>query len=363
MTSVDAQSPAKSTERNDPEAPIRERANSWTIGLAGGLYDGSFMRFADEISRALDDGDDMRVMPIVTRGGASNLSDLLYLRGVDIAITQADVFDYFRNVKSVPGLERRVQYILRLPVAEMHVLVRDEIRGVEDLRGKKVHFSSNGSTASLTGPVVFQQLGIAVQAIMDDRPATPDRLRSGELDAIVRVNTKPFGGIAQIPPNAGVKLLSIPFNSNLGQVYTIGEFTHENYPNLVAADERIETIAVPVVLAVYNVPKNTDRYRRVERLVQRLFANWSKLQKPPFDPKWRETSLAATVPGWTRFAAADEQLKTLTSSSPGEGNLAREFQSFLTAVQPAKPNPPDGAETGELFHQFLQWRTQSAQPQ
>src|SRR5947208_11552123 len=84
-----AQTVPKSLEEGGPEAALKERANNWTIGLAGGLYDGSFMRFADEIGRALNDGDEMRVLPIVTRGGASNLSDLLYLHGVDVAITQA----------------------------------------------------------------------------------------------------------------------------------------------------------------------------------------------------------------------------------------------------------------------------------
>src|SRR4051794_15661157 len=99
-----AQGVPKSLEEGGPEAAIKERANNWTIGLAGGLYDGSFLRFADDIGKALDDGDAMRVVPMITHGGASNLSDLLYLHGVDVAITQADVFEYFRNVRNVPGL-------------------------------------------------------------------------------------------------------------------------------------------------------------------------------------------------------------------------------------------------------------------
>ena len=33
------------------------------------------------------------------------MEDLLYLRGIDVAVTQADVFDYFRNQRKVPNLE------------------------------------------------------------------------------------------------------------------------------------------------------------------------------------------------------------------------------------------------------------------
>jgi hypothetical protein len=35
--------------------------------------------------------------PARAQTAASNLDDLLYLRQVDMAVTQADVFDYFRN--------------------------------------------------------------------------------------------------------------------------------------------------------------------------------------------------------------------------------------------------------------------------
>jgi len=36
--------------------------------------------FANELAEVLDDGDNLRVLPIVTYGAASNLDDLLYLR-------------------------------------------------------------------------------------------------------------------------------------------------------------------------------------------------------------------------------------------------------------------------------------------
>ena len=101
---------------------------------------GTYMTFADELAQVLDDGDNLRVVPMVTYGAASNLDDLLYLRGVDIAVTQSDVFEYFRTHRKTPNLDSRVNYIIRLPVSELHILARKEIRSIEDLRGKKVSF-------------------------------------------------------------------------------------------------------------------------------------------------------------------------------------------------------------------------------
>jgi len=114
----------------ESEAVLRERKNAWTVGLVGGVFEGSFMRFAEEITKVLDDGDEMRVMPIVSRGTAANLEDLLYLRGVDIAVTQVDIFEYFRTERKIPNLDQRLQYLLRFPVAEVHLITRREITSI-----------------------------------------------------------------------------------------------------------------------------------------------------------------------------------------------------------------------------------------
>src|SRR5260370_36284504 len=93
---ANAQTIPKSIQQGGSDAAIKERKNAWTVGVAGGLIDGTYMRFADELGKVLDDGDNLRILPIVSYGAASNLDDLLYLRGVDIAVTQSDVFEYFR---------------------------------------------------------------------------------------------------------------------------------------------------------------------------------------------------------------------------------------------------------------------------
>jgi len=122
----------------DTETIMKDRKNAWTVGLVGGVFEGSFMRFAEEIRRVVDDNDEMRVLPIVSRGTAANLEDLLYLRGVDVAVTQVDIFEYFRTERKLSNLDQRVQYLLRFPVAEVHLITRNDITSIEQLRGKRV---------------------------------------------------------------------------------------------------------------------------------------------------------------------------------------------------------------------------------
>jgi hypothetical protein len=61
------------------------------------LPEGTILRFAAEIARNLNDGEELRVLPIVTPGAVDNLNDLLYLRGVDLAIVHSDVLQHFRG--------------------------------------------------------------------------------------------------------------------------------------------------------------------------------------------------------------------------------------------------------------------------
>src|SRR5262245_12972982 len=137
-----AQVVPKSLREGGPDAALRERKNAWTVGIVGGLLSGTYMRFVDEMASVLNDGDNLRILPIVSYGAASNLDDLLYLRGVDAAVTQSDVFEYFRTERKTPNLERRVQYVIRLPISELHIMARNVVRALEDMRSKKGHIGT-----------------------------------------------------------------------------------------------------------------------------------------------------------------------------------------------------------------------------
>jgi TRAP-type uncharacterized transport system substrate-binding protein len=362
-----AQTIPKSLQGGDPEATLRERKNAWSVGLVGGLFEGSFMRFAEEIRKVLDDNDDLRVLPIVSRGTASNLEDLLYLRGVDIAVTQVDIFEFFRAHRKIPNLEQRVHYLLRFPVAEMHLITRNEITSIEQLRGKKVQFANPGGSSTITGVIAFQRLGIEVEQVSGDITGGWDQLRKGEFDGIVRVVQKPVGYISAIPANSGLHIIPIPYSKKFVDLYALSEFTSADYPNLVAPGEHVDTIAVPSVLAVYNWPKNSDRYRRVERFTQRLFTNFDKLQKPPYHPKWKDVNLAASIPGWTRFSVAETELQQLTRArnvANETADLEQEFRIFVGNLTQREGKARSREDLQALFKEFLQWRDrQGGKPQ
>jgi TRAP-type uncharacterized transport system substrate-binding protein len=361
-TPVAGQTFPKSLVETGPEEAIRERQNQWTVTLAGGGMDGTYLRFADELGKVLDDGDDLRVMPFISRGAVANLQDLLYLRGVDIAFTQSDVLEYFRTQRKVQNIENRVQYIIRLPVAELHVTARADIRSLEDLRGRKVVFGAAGTSSTLTGPIVFQRLGIEVQPLFVNHAEGLKMLMDGEAAGLLGVVSKPVDFWQRMPPGSGLHLLPVPFTKALADLYVLGEFTSAEYPNLIPPDQRIDTIAVPSVMATLNLPRTNDRYRRVERFTQYLFNRWDRLLRPPWHPRWRDVNLAATLPGWTRTGVSEDLLQRMAQSISADGQPPsfEDFQAYM--AREVRTPPRNEAERDAMFRQFMIWRGQQRRP-
>ena len=286
----------------------RAQINAWTVGLAGGLLEGAPLRLATEMARVADDGPNMHVLPIVTRGPVENLNDLLYLKGVDLAIINSDAMDEYK-IRS-PEILKRVTYVLNLFPSELHILVRPEIQSLQDLAGKKVNFNTLGTAAAFSGPLIFSRLGVNVEKTFIPHPVAMQQLRKGEggMAAVVFITSKPVDAFQRGQWEPGFKFLPLPYDAKFEDYYLPATLEASEYPNLIKAGERISTIAVPTVLVSYNWQANSNRYQRVARFTDLLFSRIEKLQEPGFDPKWKSINLGATVPGLTRFPAAQAWL-------------------------------------------------------
>jgi TRAP-type uncharacterized transport system substrate-binding protein len=286
----------------------RTAINAWTVGLAGGLLEGAPIRLAAEIARVVDDGDNLHVLPVVTRGPTENVNSLLYLRGIDAAIINSDSLEEYKN--QVPDIQRKVTYVLNLFPSELHVFVRPEIQSLNDLAGKKVNFNTLGTAAAYSGPLIFSRLGLDVEKTFIPHQVALEQMRKGEggMAAVVFVTSKPVDAFARGRFEPGFKFLPIPYNNKLEDYYLPSTLDATDYPGLIKQGERVETIAVPTALLAFNWPPDSNRYERVARFVDHLFSRLDKLQGPGFDPKWKSINLVASVPGIARFPAAQSWL-------------------------------------------------------
>jgi len=333
------------------------QVNNWTVGLAGGFFEGTFIRFAVELAKALDDGENLRILPIVSYGGNENINDLLYLRGVDIAITYTDTFELYKKSGRVRNIEQRINYISELLVGEAYFFARPEIRTLKDLEGKKVSLGTKGNSASTTGPIVFERLNIHPELVYVNNTIALEKMKTGEIAAIVSTGGKPNDLFVKLKPEPGFHFLSVEFSKQFEDFYLPCPLTHEDYPHLIAAGETIDTLCMSAVLAVYNFPKGSDQARRIERFIQYYFERFERLKQPSFHPKWKEVNLRANVPGWNRYWVATEKLAAMpkppTASSP----------SGPDRVSTGAVLPMDAAKQEALFQDFLAWQRKQGKSQ
>jgi TRAP-type uncharacterized transport system substrate-binding protein len=291
---------------NKAQPSPKEKINAWTVGLAGGLLEGAPIRLATEIARIVDDGDNLQVLPIVTRGPTENLNALLYLRGVDMAMINADALDEYKI--QVPHIQQRITYVLNLFPSELHIFVRPEIQSLQDLAGKKVNFNTQGTAAAYSGPLIFGRLGLDVDKTFIPHQVALQQMKTGDMAAVVFITSKPVDAFLKGKWEPGFKFLPVEYASRFEDYYLPAMLEAGEYPGLIRQGERIATISVPTALVAFNWPPGSNRYHRVARFVDYLFGRIDKLQEPGFDPKWKAINLAATVPGLSRFQAAQDWL-------------------------------------------------------
>ena len=116
------------------------KLNENTVSIMGGSPSETYLEIIYDLTVALNDGDNLRVLPIVGLGGAQNIKDVLYLRGVDAGITSVQMLRHFASTRELDGaLDQRLTYIAKLFSEEMHIIVGPDIKRIEDLNGKKVN--------------------------------------------------------------------------------------------------------------------------------------------------------------------------------------------------------------------------------
>jgi TRAP transporter TAXI family solute receptor len=325
------------------------RINAGTLGVISGGADGTYIRIAADLANVLD-GEDLRILPMIGRGSLQNLRDIMFLRGVDIGIVQMDALEGLKSDGLQSQAVQRLRYIARLYNEEVHLLTGKSITDIRQLEGRKVNIDKAGSGTNLTARIIFEKLGIKPDFAEYDQASSYERLRMGELEAAVYVAGRPVRAISEFQGDGRFHLLTIPYEGEIAETYLPSRFSNADYPRLVDADRPVDTLAVGSVLAVFNWPHGSDRYRRVERFVNAFFTRFEEFQKPGRHPKWKEVNLSATVPGWERVKPAQDWIDLGAGGS--EVDQTRSFEAFTNARGVAL----SAAQRELLFREFLAWQ-------
>jgi TRAP-type uncharacterized transport system substrate-binding protein len=276
-------------------------------------------RFAEDIRNVVNDlkPDGIRVLPVLGVGGLQNLNDVLFLNGIDMGVVDEDNLALLkqRDPQLYANIEKSVQYITKLYNSEYHVLARSDIKSFDDLRGKKVSFNLKDSQTDVTSDVIFEMLKIDVQRVNYDNDSALKKLRDGDISAMIILSGAPQAAVVKVTKVDNLHLLSLDErslpNRDLHPIfakYLPIELTHEQYPALISEGQTVSTVGVRSLLVTYAWPENSVRYKKIAKFVREFFGKIDQFHNGSRHPKWEEISLAAEMPGWTRFKPAADWL-------------------------------------------------------
>ncbi len=331
--------------RLGPLEQLRAQINENVVTIVSGNPNGGYLGIAYDIAAVTDDGDNLRVLPIVGKGAAQNVRDILFLRGIDMGLVNTVTLSHFKDDPVLgEAVTRNMVYITRLFEDELHILVRPEIKTLKDLEGKAVNFSDAGSGAQLAARRMFAAHGMKVTEVNMGQGDAIEQMKRNEVFATICTCLKPLRPYATVPKELGFRLLPIAYEGHFMEDYLPAEFTHADYPNLIPEGQKVDGVAVPTLLMAFNWPGDHGRHQRLAKFVDAFFTRFPEIQKPPRHPRWKNVNLAATMDGWTRFQPAQEWLDRMAAG--------RQVPTRTGATTPTGGTAMNEA----LFKEFLEWR-------
>ena len=300
----------------------KQALNANTVTLISGTIGGTYVQFGADLASVLDDGNKLRVLPIVGRGSVQSVADILFLQGVDLGIVRADTLDYLEKKGFAKDIKKQFTYVTKLYNEEMHVVASKSITQPQRSRGQEGqrrpsqwrHLRHRGDRVRAARHQAEVRLHRAAHRDGEDegrRDRRRDRLRRQAV---------------QVRQHVSRTTASTWFRSTIREPlqndYLPATLTSKDYPNLIAEGQKVDTIAVPAVLAAYNWAPNTERYRKLAAVRGRVLHEVSDVPEPAVPPEV-EGSLAV---GAAAGLAAPAGRRAMAQEPQRRGGDARQVR-------------------------------------
>jgi TRAP-type uncharacterized transport system substrate-binding protein len=330
--------------------PNREVMNAGTVTVITAPAGGATSVFGSDMARVLDDVN-VRVLTVLGKGPVHNMIDVLALKAIDMGVVVADVPEFYRLQYKVSDITSQLRYIAKLYNNEVHVVAPTSVNSIFDLAGKRIVASTD--VGYYAAKVIFNRLNMTASFdYWTDDAAAIQKIVDGQADAYIGSTGKVFGLLRAVKnEDHKLHLVSIPYDRRLQDLYLPTTLSSDDYPNMLAPGERIDTLAVSDLLVTFNWPEKTDRYQRVANFVNAFFSKFDEFRKPPRHPKWKEASIAAVVPGWQRFKAAQDWLDQHPTEVAGSASRTK-FKEFMAQEAHGDMSPE---QLDRLYARFLEW--------
>ncbi|MGI9491772.1 MAG: TAXI family TRAP transporter solute-binding subunit [Geminicoccaceae bacterium] len=181
---------------------------------------------------------------------------------------------------------------------------------MEQLAGKKVNYGPSDGGTFMTSSVVFDTLGIDVEVTTFPHKIALEKLRNGEISAMMRASGKPVSIIEAVQPGEPFHLLPVP-QEPIASIYAPTSLSSDDYPALIQPGETVSTVAVANALIGYKWPRDHQRGKAMALFTERFFKGFDTLRDSPYHESWGEIDITKEIPGLDRHWATEDALRKL----------------------------------------------------
>jgi TRAP-type uncharacterized transport system substrate-binding protein len=312
--------------------------------------DASSQRMAAEFTEAMQ-GDGTHVKAVAGKTSVAALDRAIAGDTADLAIVPMDALSNYRDgsADKAADLRTRAPYIARLANEPIALIAPRAIADIRQLTGRKVNVAAADSATAASAAIVFSRLAIAPTMTNEPMPDALARLARGDLDAIFVIGANDSKALADFGKDGRFHVVPIPFAPALQAFYCPMRLTAHDEANLINADDKVDTIGVPMALLAIDAAPDSPRAVRIAPVAERLFAQFDQSLGALNGSHWNDVNLAAKIAGWPRFGAAQAWLdQNQTAPNPA-------LQTFRGVAETAAAGGegPHGADSDKLYESLM----------
>src|SRR5271170_8340942 len=158
----------------------KKALNANTVTLISGTIGGTYVQFGADLASVLDDGNKLRVLPIVGRGSVQSVADILFLQGVDLGIVRSDTLDYLEKKGFAKDIKKQFTYVTKLYNEEMQIIAPKSVHNLRELDGKTISVDLPNGGTFVTALTVFDRLGMKPNVVYIEQRIALEKLKRSE---------------------------------------------------------------------------------------------------------------------------------------------------------------------------------------
>jgi len=303
--------------------PTREEAQRVNDNKVGVVFthEELFHQLVHNMESELEHDTGLRIVPIMGKNHVQSVYDLLYLKGVDLALVRADAIEYVSRKGDYPIIKSLVHNVAKVSEEKIVIIARNDYNTMQDLEGQVVGFGLPGSGEYVTSTIAFDSLGVLPDYIEVDNTTAIEKLKSGELAAMVYLLRAPdailtgndleaANAIKTLELGDDLHIMEIAESDELSEIYTPTTLTSADLSGVIEEGLSIPTYSVDAILAVYRWKEPSVRFDQTQRFVKALVDSLDGLQGDQYQPVWKRVDLEQPTPNVVSSPLVSKALET-----------------------------------------------------